>query len=84
MGPSIGFMEIFDLTPTHPPTEACAERRTEEKAAAARAAAAMGGTADVAGGGDGAATLGTGAAVDVAGVVLAWRGALPKMLCVMA
>jgi hypothetical protein len=38
--------------------------------AAARAAAAMGGAADAAQGGVGGATLGTGAAVDVAGV--AW------------
>jgi hypothetical protein len=61
--------------------EARAERRAEEKAAAvraaaaledavaaARAAAARGGAADAAEGGDGGATLGTGAAVDVAGV----------------
>jgi hypothetical protein len=47
--------------------------------AAARAATAMGDAADVVGGGDGGATLETGAAVDWR----AWRGALTKMLCVM-
>jgi hypothetical protein len=45
---------------------------------AARAAAAMGGAADVAEGGDGGATLETGAAVDVAGVA---RGATKNAVC---
>jgi hypothetical protein len=44
----------------------------EDVVAAARVAAAMGGDVDVAGGGVGGATLGTGAVVDVAGVA---RGA---------
>ena len=46
--------------------------------AAARAAAAMGGAADAAQGGVGGATLGTGAAVDVAGVA---RGATENAVC---
>ena len=46
--------------------------------AAARAAAAMGGAADAAEGGVGRATLGTGAAVDVAGVA---RGATENTVC---
>jgi hypothetical protein len=46
--------------------------------AAARAAAAMGGAADAAQGGVGGATLRTGAAVDVAGVV---RGATENAVC---
>ena len=46
--------------------------------AAARAAAAMGGAADVAQGGVGGATLGMGAAVDVAGVA---RGANENAVC---
>jgi hypothetical protein len=54
------------------------ERRAEEKAAAARAAAAMGGAADTAEGGVGGATLGLGAAVDVAGVA---RGANENAVC---
>ena len=71
--------------------EARAERRAEEKAAAARAAtavgdavaaaraaAAMGGAADTAEGGVGGATLGMGAAVDVAGVA---RGATENAEC---
>jgi hypothetical protein len=71
--------------------EARTERRAEEKAAAARAAAAlgdavaaaraaiaMGGAVDAAEGGDGGATLGTGAAVDVAGVA---RGATENAVC---
>jgi ribonuclease HI len=71
--------------------EARTERRVEEKVAAARAAAtvgdavvaaraavAMGGAADVAEGGVGGATLGTGAAVDVAGVA---RGATENAVC---
>ena len=71
--------------------EARAERRAEEKAAAARAAvavgddvaaaraaAAMGGAADTAEGGVGGATLGMGAAVDVAGVA---RGANENAVC---
>ena len=71
--------------------EARIERRVEEKAAtaraatalgddvvAARAAAAMGGAANAAEGGDGRATLGTGAAIDVAGV--AW-GATENGVC---
>ena len=45
---------------------------------AARAAAAMGGAADVAQVGDGGATLGTGAAVDVACVA---RGATENVVC---
>jgi hypothetical protein len=71
--------------------EARAGRRAEEKAVAARAAAAggdavaaaraavaIGGAADAAEGGVGRATLGTGAAVDVAGV--AW-GANENAVC---
>jgi hypothetical protein len=71
--------------------EARAGRRAEEKAAAARAAAAvgdavaaarataaMGGATDVADGVVGGATLGTGAAVDVAGVA---RGANENVVC---
>jgi hypothetical protein len=71
--------------------EARAERRAEEKAAAARAAdavgdavaaaraaAAMGGAADVAQGGVGGATLGTGPAIDVSGVA---RGATENDVC---
>jgi len=46
--------------------------------AAARAATAMGDAADAVGGGDGGATLGTGAAVDVAGVA---RGASENAVC---
>jgi hypothetical protein len=46
--------------------------------AAARAVAAMGGAADVAQGGVGGATLGAGAAVDVAGVA---RGATENAVC---
>jgi hypothetical protein len=46
--------------------------------AAARAAAAMGGAADAAEGGDGGATLGTGAAVDMVGV--AW-GPTKNVVC---
>ena len=71
--------------------EVRAERRAKEKAAArraaaavedavaaARVAAAMGGAADAAQGGVGGATLGTGAAVDVAGVA---RGATENAVC---
>jgi hypothetical protein len=73
--------------------EARAERRAEEEkaaaarraaaalgdaVAAARAAAAMGVTADAAKGGDGGATLGTGAVVNAAGV--AW-GATENAVC---
>jgi hypothetical protein len=71
--------------------EARTERRAEEKVAAARAAvaigdavaaaraaAAMGGAADVAQGGVGGATLGTGVAVDAAGVA---RGASESAVC---
>jgi hypothetical protein len=71
--------------------EARVKWRAEEKAAAARAAVALGddvaaagvavairGAADAAEGRDGGATLGTGAAVDVAGV--AW-GATKNVVC---
>ena len=50
----------------------------EDIVAAARVAAAMGGAANAAQGGVGGATLGTGAAVDVAGVA---RGANENAVC---
>ena len=49
--------------------------------AAARAAAAMEGAADAAQGGVGGATLASERALRL--TWRAWRGALPKMLCVM-
>jgi hypothetical protein len=67
-----------------PPAPAGSRRRGEPARAAnfeTRTAAATGGAADASEGGDCGATLGTGAAIDVAGVVRGTRGATENDVC---